>query len=202
MCSAIPIVARDKSFADDLHVDQGRVSSRAALLLRSTERHPSDPRFVPNTHTRGLHARACLPPHIITHPHPLPLSPPPTITHTQPTCTHTHTSKHTPRDESPVGDDELKTNASNHRCLVRHARPRVRQTRAGASCVGVRATERARGAAALMWDECPRITRRGGAGRGRRPEARARAFWHAFRTSFRRWTLAIFRSAARGVCCI
>ena len=46
MCIAIPMVARCTSFADDLYMDQGRVSSRAALLLRSTERHPSDPRCV------------------------------------------------------------------------------------------------------------------------------------------------------------
>eukprot|EP00793_Prasinoderma_coloniale_P006357 PRCOL_00001187-RA len=126
-------------------MDQGRVSSRAALLLRSTERHPSDPRFVPNTHTRGLHARACLPPfYHHTHTHP-PLPPPSTTTHTQPTCTPPHTSKRTPQDESPVGDDELKMNASNNRCVVKHARPRVRQTRAIRRImrVGVRATERA-----------------------------------------------------------
>ena len=117
MCSAIPIVARDKSFADDLHMDQGRVSSRAALLLRSTERHPSDPRFVPNTHTRGLHARACLPPPP-SHTHTIYFSllPQPSHTHTTNVYPHTHTSKHTPRDESPVGDDEHKMNASNHRC--------------------------------------------------------------------------------------
>ena len=126
MCSAIPIVARDKSFADDLHMDQGRVSSRAALLLRSTERHPSDPRFVPNTHTRGPHARACLPPHTITHTHAsTSLSLINHHTHTQPTCTHTHTSKRTPRDESPVGGDELKMNALNHSCDEACAPPRA-----------------------------------------------------------------------------
>ena len=146
MCSAIPIVARDKSFADDLHMDQGRVSSRAALLLRSTERHPSDPRFVPNTHTRGLHARACLPPHHYhTHTHP-PLSPPSTITHTQSTCTHTHKSKRTPRDESPVGDDELKMNASKHRCLVSEACAPARAADASRRIMRGGASDRARAA--------------------------------------------------------
>ena len=36
----------DKSFADDLTVGQGAVSSRVALLLRSAEANPSLPRFV------------------------------------------------------------------------------------------------------------------------------------------------------------
>ena len=37
---------RNKSFADDLNVDQGAVSSRVALLLRSAEAKPLIPRFV------------------------------------------------------------------------------------------------------------------------------------------------------------
>ena len=36
----------DKSFAYDLIVPPGRVSSRVALLLRSTERKPARTRFV------------------------------------------------------------------------------------------------------------------------------------------------------------
>ena len=36
----------NKSFADDLIVGQGAVSSRVALLLRSAEAKPSLPRFV------------------------------------------------------------------------------------------------------------------------------------------------------------
>jgi hypothetical protein len=38
---------RDKSFADDLIVHRGVVSSRVALLLRSAETKPLMPRFVP-----------------------------------------------------------------------------------------------------------------------------------------------------------
>src|SRR4051794_21405861 len=37
---------RDKSFADDLIVHRGAVSSRVALLLRSAEAKPLMPRFV------------------------------------------------------------------------------------------------------------------------------------------------------------
>ena len=40
----------DKSFADDLNVGQGAVSSRVALLLRSAEANPSLPRFVRRIH--------------------------------------------------------------------------------------------------------------------------------------------------------
>jgi hypothetical protein len=40
---------RNKSFADDLNVDQGAVSSRVALLLRSAEAKPLTPRFVEMT---------------------------------------------------------------------------------------------------------------------------------------------------------
>lgn len=178
-------------------MDQGRVSSRAALLLRSTERHPSDPRFVPNTHTRGLHARACLPPHHHTHASTS-LSSLNHHTHTQPTCTHTHTSKRTPRDESPVGDDELKMNASNHRCFEACARACGRREQVHHAWGCERPS--ARGAAALMWTS--KSPHRAGGGARAAPEARARAFSDAFRTSFRRWTLAIFRSAARGVRCI
>jgi hypothetical protein len=40
-------MCRDKSFADDLIVHRGVVSSRVALLLRSAETKPLMPRFVP-----------------------------------------------------------------------------------------------------------------------------------------------------------
>ena len=36
----------DKSFADDLNIEQGAVSSRVALLLRSAEAKPMFSRFV------------------------------------------------------------------------------------------------------------------------------------------------------------
>lgn len=42
---------RDKSFADDLIVHRGVVSSRVALLLRSAETKPLMPRFVPFRNT-------------------------------------------------------------------------------------------------------------------------------------------------------
>jgi hypothetical protein len=42
----------DKSFADDLTVGQGAVSSKVALLLRSAEANPSLPRFVEITSPR------------------------------------------------------------------------------------------------------------------------------------------------------
>ena len=69
MCIAIPMVARCTSFADDLYMDQGRVSSRAALLLRSTERHPSDPRCVFSLITsfqQLVVGEGVVPPHLFT----------------------------------------------------------------------------------------------------------------------------------------
>jgi hypothetical protein len=44
-------MCRDKSFADDLIVHRGVVSSRVALLLRSAETKPLMPRFVPFRNT-------------------------------------------------------------------------------------------------------------------------------------------------------
>ena len=116
------------------------------------------------------------PPHHHTHTHP-PLSPPSTITHTQTTCTHTHTSKRTPRDESPVGDDELKMNASNHRCLVSEACAPARAADASRRIMHGGASDQAhalRGGADV--DKSPHH-----AGGGRRPAgalrgARARVF--------------------------
>ena len=81
MCIAIPMVARCTSFADDLYMDQGRVSSRAALLLRSTERHPSDPRCVFSLITsfqQLVVGEGVVPPHLFT-PY-----------HYQPSLSHTH----------------------------------------------------------------------------------------------------------------
>ena len=49
---------RDKSFADDLVVRQGRVSSRVALLLRATERKPSSARFVADAFASPLTSSA------------------------------------------------------------------------------------------------------------------------------------------------
>ena len=63
------MVARCTSFADDLYMDQGRVSSRAALLLRSTERHPSDPRCVFSLITsfqQLVVGEGVVPPHLFT----------------------------------------------------------------------------------------------------------------------------------------
>ena len=64
------MVARCTSFADDLYMDQGRVSSRAALLLRSTERHPSDPRCVLSLITslqQAIVGKGVVPPHSSHH---------------------------------------------------------------------------------------------------------------------------------------
>ena len=54
----------DKSFADDLTVGQGAVSSRVALLLRSAEANPSLPRFVekPPLPRRERRPLTCEPP--------------------------------------------------------------------------------------------------------------------------------------------
>jgi hypothetical protein len=41
LCIAIPHAREDESFADDLNMKRGIVSSRVALLLRSTEIQPT-----------------------------------------------------------------------------------------------------------------------------------------------------------------
>ena len=41
LCIAIPNAREDESFADDLNMRRGIVSSRVALLLRSTEIQPA-----------------------------------------------------------------------------------------------------------------------------------------------------------------
>ena len=47
----------DKSFADDLNIEQGAVSSRVALLLRSAEAKPMFSRFV--SFQRSAVGRSC-----------------------------------------------------------------------------------------------------------------------------------------------
>ena len=94
------MVARCTSFADDLYMDQGRVSSRAALLLRSTERHPSDPRCVFSLITsfqQLVVGEGVVPPHLFTPYHYQSF----TSTHTQHTpnnlCFHNTTYPSDPR---------------------------------------------------------------------------------------------------------
>lgn len=55
MVALQPNIGKDKSFADDLNKEQGIVSSRVALLLRSTEIKPLFNRFVPYGTYSPLH---------------------------------------------------------------------------------------------------------------------------------------------------
>ena len=109
MCIAIPMVARCTSFADDLYMDQGRVSSRAALLLRSTERHPSDPRCVFSLITsfqQLVVGEGVVPPHLFTTYHYQSF----TSTHNTPQPVfqqHNLSLRPTPRRHSPVGKSRL-----------------------------------------------------------------------------------------------
>ena len=126
MCIAIPMVARCTSFADDLYMDQGRVSSRAALLLRSTERHPSDPRCVFSLITsfqQLVVGEGVVPPHLFTPYHYQSFTSTHT-THTQQPVfpQHNLSLRPTPRRHSPVGKSRLGRRGAKQR---RHASTRL-----------------------------------------------------------------------------